>query len=192
MKKFFYLLTFLILCSAVSAHADTTETDFAKLYKFTNIPDFKLVHDIDPYQNEEYQKYAWSPFPLFRLSADMYFKNQMIPAGYYVLTPRNMNDRNYVFFKESGKVKYIIPVVKTEVVEPGFYTLNVPVAKTTKWQNFTKKTSDGFYKLFKNSSKKEPPPKSYIESTYIDGNMFLIVLYYGGQKYTMVLKSTRF
>ncbi len=192
MKK---ILIYTLLISTLIASrvfAESTDEDYAKLYKFANIPDFELVHDIDPYQNEDYQKYAWSPDPLFRLSSDMYFKNQKIPAGYYILTPRTIKERDYVFFKESGKVKFIIPVVKKELTDPGFYSLHVPSPKKTKWESFCDGVRDKFYTIFRKSARKTPPPQSYVESTYIDGNMFLVILYLGTQKYTMVFKSTRF
>lgn len=190
MKKIFVILTLFFALSP--AFADTTDADYAKLYKFANIPDFELVHQLDPYQNEDYQNYAWSPYPLFRLSSDLYFKNQTVKAGYYILTPRMVNDRYYVFFKDNGKVQFIIPVVKKEMVAPGFYDLHVPKAKQSKWQKFCKSVGDGFYTVFRKSARKAPPPQSYVETTYIDGNMFLVVLYFGNDKYTMVFKSTRF
>lgn len=191
MKRILLLLILFISINLLPVHAESTDTDYAKLYKFANIPDFELVHKLDPYQNEDYQKYAWSPDPLFRLSSDLYFKNQTIPAGYYMLTPRTVKEREYVFFKEGGVVKFIIPVVKKELVPPGFYETHVPRPKTSKWQNFCKSTGDKFYTLFRNS-RKAPPPESYIEANYVDGNLFLIIMYVGPNKYTMVFKSTRF
>ncbi len=162
---------------------------YPELYKNAQPADFELINGIDPYQNEDYYKYAYAPYPLFRLSLDLKFKNITIPAGYYILTPRNMHDRDFVFFKENGKVKYIIPVVKKEVVEPGFFDTNIPTPQLTKWQTFCKNTREGFYKLFKNSSKKAPPPQSFIRTEYIEGNMYLIILYYGSFKYHLVFRS---
>ncbi len=185
-----------ILCfsalTVLNVKAETTETDYAELYKYASIPDFELVHDLDPYQNEDYQQYAWSPFPLFRLAAELNFKGQKIEPGYYILTPRTMKGKDYVFFKESGKVKYIIPVVKKELVSPGFYSRNIPAPKTTKWEDFKKSTADKFHTMFKDTSKKTPPPASYIEAEYIDGDMYLIKLYFSEHKYILVFKSTRF
>lgn len=189
MKKIFIFTALLIFLSNIPVNA---ETDYATLYKNAQVPDFELVHGIDPYQNEDYQKYAWSPFPLFRLASDVYFKNQTIPAGYYILTPRNIKDRDYVFFKEAGKVKYIIPVVKKELVPVDFYHNNLPTPKYTKWQKFSKTVRDGFYTVFRKSSKKAPPPKSYIISENIEGDMYLIVLHYGEIKYYLVFKSNKY
>ncbi len=189
MKKFFIVFTVLLSLCAKQSFADT---DYARLYQNVQVPDFELVHNLDPFQNEDYQKYAWSPFPLFRLSSDVYFKNQTIPAGYYILTPRTMKGRDYVFFKEAGKVKYIIPVVKKEIVPIDFYHANLPTPKYTKWQKFCKSTRDGFYTIFRNSSKKAPPPQSYIVTENIEGNMYLIVVYYGQEKSYLVFKSQKY
>ena len=191
MKKLFSLLAILFCVFCYSCTTVKAETNYAELYQKTNPADFELVHNIDPYQNEDYQKYAWSPFPLFRLSSDLYFKGQTIPAGYYILTPRNMNGRDYVFFKEAGKVKYIIPVVKKELVPVGFYHNNIPEPKYTKWQSFCKIVREGFYKIFRNSSRKAPPPSSYITTEAIDRNMCLIAIYYGESKYYLVFKTVK-
>lgn len=189
MKKFLLVLFLLLINIQSSVFA---ETEYPKLYENAKMPDFELVHSIDPYQNEDYQKYAYAPYPLFRLSSDVYFKKQTIPAGYYILTPRTIKNNDYIFFKEAGKVKYIIPVVKKELVPVDFYHNNLPQPKYTKWQKFCKNTSEKFYKVFKNSSKKAPAPQSYVITENIDGNIYLIVLYYGEHKYYMVFKSDNY
>ena len=191
MNKFLLLSAVLLMLLQGINFKVLANTDYATLYKNTNPADFELVHGIDPYQNEDYQKYAWSPFPLFRLSSDVYFKGQVIPAGYYILTPRTMYGKDYVFFKEAGKVKYIIPVVKKELVPVDFYHTQIPEPKYTKWQSFCKNVRDGFYTLFKNSSRKTPPPSSYVVTEIIEGDMYLIVVYYGESKYYLVFKAKK-
>ena len=188
MKKNFVLL---LLILNIFCALESKAIDYVTLYKEAKPADFELVHNIDPYQNEDYQKYAWSPFPLFRLSSDVHFKGQSIPAGYYILTPRTMNGNDYVFFKEAGKVKYIIPVVKKDLVPIDFYHNNIPEPKYTKWQKFKKNTSEGFYKVFRNSSKKAPPPSSYITTEIVEGGYYAIILHYGESKYFLVFKSTK-
>ena len=189
MKKFLKNFLFLVIFTLFLCAPAMASESYAELYKNAQPADFELINGIDPYQNEDYYKFAYSPYPLFRLALDIKFKNLTIPAGYYILTPRNMHDRDFVFFKENGKVKYIVPVVKKEVVEPGVYETNIPTPQLTKWQTFCKNTKEGFYKLFKNSSKKSPPPQSFIRTEYIEGNMFLIILYYGSFKYHLVFRS---
>lgn len=190
MNKFFAALIFVFW--VISSGSAMAETDYSVMYKNAQVADYELVHSIDPYQNEDYQKYAYAPYPLFRLSSTVYFKTQTIPAGYYILTPRVIKEKDYVFFKEAGKVKYIVPVVKKELVPIDFYHNNLPTPKYTKWQNFCKKTRDGFYTIFRNSSKKAPPPKSYVVTENIAGDYYLIVLYYGETKYYMIFKSNKY
>ena len=181
------LITFFIFFVSNAVFAE----NYPAMYEEAQPANFELVHNLDPFQNEDYQKYAWSPFPLFRLSSDVYFKGQTIPAGYYILTPRTMNGKEYIFFKEAGTVKYIIPVMKKDLVPIDFYHTKIPEPKYTKWQSFCKKTRDGFYTVFRNSSQKSPPPSSYIVTEIIDGNYYLIVVYYGEHKYYMVFKSQK-
>ena len=192
MNKFILTALFILLSVFANLNRAYATTDYATLYEKAQVPDFELVFNIDPYQNEDYQKYAYAPYPLFRLSSTVYFKNQTVPAGYYILTPRVMKNRDYVFFKEAGKVKYIIPVVKKELVPVDFYHNNLPTPKYTKWQSFCKNFREKFYTVFRNSSKKAPPPKSYVVTENIEGDMYLIVLYYGETKYYMVFKSNKY
>ena len=164
------------------------EVDYWKLYEESQPADFKLVHGIDPFQAQDYYEYAWAPYPLFRSSATLYYKDDAIPPGYYLLAPRTMKGRDYVFFKESGTVKYIIPVVKKELVPEMFYENRIPRPKKTRWETFCDNNSKRFHKLFK-SSKKQPPPQSYIETHRIDSNLTLMILYYGNHKYYTLYKT---
>ncbi len=187
MKRFLIFLTAIIVLQLPSlAKID----DYDLLYYQANLSDVKLMHDLDPFQDEEYQKYAWSPYPLFRTSSYMYFKNITLPPGYYLLTPRTLKGKDYILFKSAGKVKYIIPVVKKETTPIDFYQRQMPVPKQTKWQKFCKKTSDLFYKLAKNS-KKIPPPKSFIDIN-LEGRYFIVKLYYGDDCYIMAFRKDQY
>lgn len=188
MKK--RLLTLLIF-GFILFGAEAKSLDYIGMYNDAKPADFELVHNLDPYQNEDYQKYAWSPFPLFRLSSEVHFKGQTIPAGYYILTPRTMKGNDYIFFKEAGKVKYIIPVVKKDLVPVGYYHANLPEPKYTKWQKFCQKTQKGFHTIFRNSSKKAPPPTSYITTEIVEGGYYAIILNYGENRYYLVFKSQK-
>lgn len=188
MKKLILFVSIILFFCPMVCKA---ETSYTQLYQNAQVADFDLVHELDPYQNEDYQKYAYAPYPLFRLSSEVYFKSQTIPAGYYILTPRTIKDKDYVFFKEAGKVKYIVPVVKKELVPIDFYHNNLPTPKYTKWQGFCKDTREKFYTVFRNSSKKAPAPQSYVITENIEGDMYLIVLYYGETKYYLVFKANK-
>lgn len=188
MKRFFYILILLLFCTSVYAK----EADYISLYNSLEKPDFQLVHNLDPYQNDDYYKYAWSPYPLFRSISTLYFKELVIKPGYYLLTPRKIKGRHYVFFKQNGQVKFVIPVAKKEIIDPIFYVNRVPKPKETKWQKFKGKCSRMFHRTFKNT-KKRPAPDSYITQDWVDGaNLILVTLYFGIDKYVMVFRTEEY
>ena len=76
MNKFILTALFILLSVCANLNRAYAATDYATLYEKAQVPDFELVFNIDPYQNEDYQKYAYAPYPLFRLSSTVYFKNQ--------------------------------------------------------------------------------------------------------------------
>ncbi len=65
---------------------------------------------IDPYQAEDYTKYMYSPYPLFRVGVPFIFKNTEIKPGYYILTPRKKDGKTFVLFKRTRQ---------SEVSNPG-------------------------------------------------------------------------
>ncbi len=187
MKYFLKILVVALMCTSCAFAAK----DYEKMYNNAEVPQIKLMHDLDPYQNEDYFNYAYSPYPLFRTASTLYFKDLVITPGYYLLAARNIKGKDYIFFKAEGKVKFIVPAIETEVVLEDFYKRKMPVAKLTKWQKFKKRISDGWNKKFKNS-KKMPPPSSYIEAKILDENFYEIVFYYGNKKYTMYFRTSSF
>ena len=186
MKRLLILIFSMFVCSSAFA-----SKDIESLYNNAEKPDIKLMHNLDPYQNEDYFNYAYSPYPLFRLSTTLYFKDSAIPPGYYLLAARNIKDKDYVFFKEAGKVKFIIPVIETDTVLEDFYKRKMPVPELTKGQKFKNKVENGWHKVFK-GGKKQPPPTSYIEGHLLDGNFYELIFYYGNKKYTMYFRTTGF
>lgn len=188
MKKLFLILFLFIF--AGSAFARNEADHYIKKYEEAQMPDFELVQDLDPYQVEEYYRYAWAPYPLFRTSIDLYFKKIHIVPGYYILTPRTIKDKQYVFFKQGGKVIYIVPVCETDLVTEVFYKSKTPVPKRNVFGKIYYRTRTGFYNVFRKSKKREPP-KSYIEASTIDNMYFRIDVYYGTQCYTMYFKKVK-
>lgn len=187
MKKIIIIFILISISQSVSFASDD---NYDSLYYQTPLSTTKLMHNLDPFQDEEYLKYTWSPYPLFRTCSYLYFKDLSVPPGYYLLTPRKFKDRDYVLFKSNGKVQFIIPVLKKETVPPDFYDLNVPVPKQTKFQIFCKKASDTFYKHSK-SSRRIPPPKSFIAVSDED-NYFVMRLYYGDDCYVMAFRKDKY
>ncbi len=185
-KLFFIFLAFLSIQAVSSASA----VDYDLLYYQAQPCDVKLMHGIDPYQEEEYSKYAWSPYPLFRTSSYMYFKSIEIPPGYYLLTPRNFKGKDYVLFKSAGKVQFIIPVVKIDTIPLDFYQKQMPVPRLTKGQKFRKSIKDKFYSLFKDS-KKIPPPSSFVEVVQ-EGRYIVLKFYYENNCYYLAFRKSKY
>lgn len=183
MKNLFLFIA-ILLYSAVPVFAD----DYDALYEAAVPFESQLYNDIDPFQDEDNIKYSWSPYPLFRTSADLYFKDFKIEPGYYLLTPRTLKDKDYVFFKQNGKVEFIIPVAKKERTPLNFYDANIPKMKLTKWQKFTTGVKEKFYNTAKDSGR-VTPPSSFI-SVDVEIKYVIISLYYGEDKYILLFKRS--
>ena len=208
MKKFFAVL-FLILFSvsvAVGAESQgtsypddvnaqeisddeyTDEIDIEQMYRDMPVPEFKYVHNIDPGEYQDTMYSTWSPYPLFRLTAPLFFKSVKIDPGYYLLTPREHDGDWFILFKEAGKVKYIVPCYKKEMVPMDFYKNNLPQIKLTKVQQIREKALKFVGKHF-DSSKRKPIPDTYLEASDLDNNFISIIVYWGNYRYYFVLRT---
>lgn len=166
----------------------TEEIDIEKMYREMPVPDFKYVHNIDPGEYQDTMNSTWSPYPLFRLTAPLFFKTVHIEPGYYLLTPREHNGSWYILFKEAGKVKYIVPCYKKEMVPMDFYKNNLPQVKMTKVQVIREKFLKMVGKNVK-SSKRQPIPDTYLEASDLDNNFISIIVYWGNYRYYFVLRT---
>lgn len=164
------------------------DIDVEQYYRDMPVPEFKYIHNIDPEEYQDTLNSTWSPYPLFRLTAPLYFKSVVIEPGYYLLTPREHEGKWYILFKEAGKVKYIIPCYKKEMVPMGFYKNNLPQVKMTTAQLIREKTLKFVGKHFK-SSKREPIPDTFLEAEDLDNNFISIIVYWGNYRYYFVLRS---
>ena len=185
MKKFLLLL---IIFLGVSVAAE--ESNYEKIYRDLEPANFSYVHNIDPEEMYETQNNSWSPYPLFRLTSPLFFKNTTIEPGYYLLTPRQHKGNWYILFKEAGKVKYIIPAYNKEIVPMGFYDENLPKPKLTPSQKFHIKFYDFVGKHVK-SSQRKPAPNTYLETTDLENNFISLVIYWGNYRYYMILRTIR-
>lgn len=168
----------------------TEDIDVEQMYRDMPVPDFKYVHNIDPGEYQDTMHSTWSPYPLFRLTAPLFFKSVAIEPGYYLLTPREHNGAWYMLFKEAGKVKYIVPCYKKEMVPMDFYKNNLPQIKLTKAQLIREKALKFVGKHVK-SSKRDPIPDTYLEATDLDNNFISIIVYWGNYRYYFVLRSVQ-
>ncbi len=168
-------------------YKDIEDMDIPEIYRSLEVPTFRYVHDLDPEEAVDTQNAAWSPYSLFRLTAPLHFKTITIQPGYYLLTPRQHQGNWYMLFKESGKVKYIIPIYDKKIVPMDFYKDNLPEEKTT-WSQRQHLKLLKFVGKFK-SSQRPKMPKTYLEAEDLDDNFIVIILYWGDYKYYMVLRS---
>ena len=164
------------------------DDDYDYLYENAQPFTSKLYNDIDPFQDEDTIKYSWSPYPLFRTSTDLFFKDFKIEPGYYLLTPRCLSGKDYILFKQNGKVAFIIPAVKKEDTPLNFYDANVPKMKLTKWQKFTLDVRKKFYDTAKDSGKSTPP--NSLVNVDVQVKYIVLTLYYGEYKYTALFKRS--
>ena len=184
MKKIVLLLVMLIFCGAVRAE----DFDYAQIYRDLPVPDVKYIHDIDPGEYYDTENSTWSPYPLFRLVAPLFFKTITIEPGYYLLT--QYKGDWYILFKEAGKVKYVVPVYNRDLTPVMFYDENLPKPELKFTQKVHLKTLD-FIGRFVPSAKRKPAPQTYLELTDLDNNFISLVIYWGNYRYYTIFRTVQ-
>jgi len=187
MKK---LALFLLLLLFSQVGVIAKNIDYEQIYRDLEAPNVKYIHDIDPGEYYDTQNTTWSPYPLFRLTGYLYFKNIAIEPGYYLLTPREYKGEWYMLFKEAGKIKYIVPVYEREVVPLKFYDDNLPQPKLAPTQKIHLKMLNAMGKVMP-TSKRKPTPNTYLEVTDLDNNFVSIVIYWGDYRYYTIFRTIR-
>ena len=188
-----FILIFSLLFSISSVFANENipkpRTDnFDEIYEQLEEPDFDYIFGIDPHQTDEYTKYMYSPYPLFRSGVNIVFKSKTIPPGYYLLTPREKNGKTYVLFKENGRISYVIPVYKEDVVLETFYEEKFPQPKPTTYEKVRNKTMNFIGTKWGKKNQRTPIPKAYVE--FNDAGVYWdMILYYGMKKYHLLFKK---
>lgn len=190
-KKYFFVVLFAWLFSACFVFANENIVrpegkNYREIYEKLEPANFEYIFNIDPFQTEEYTKYMYAPYPLFRTAVPFTFKDTVIPPGYYLLTPREKDGKWYVLFKTNGRVKYIIPVYEKDIVDPTFYKKYVPEKKLSLWGKICKKTSNTVGRMFKKQTQRTPAPKSYIDVNELGTEFWQVVLYWGTSKYYLI------
>ena len=184
-KKFILILSLLILgMSSVQAK----DFDYEQTYLDMPIPTFSYVHGFDPGQYYDCKKFTSVPYPLLRLSSNIYFKTISIPPGYYYLTPREYKGTDYILVKEQGVVKYILPIYKKEFVPVGYYDAVLPKPKLTPWQKFQEHMFDNLGKISKDS-RRAKMPNFYLELEDMGNNYVSLVLYYKEFRYYTIVRT---
>ena len=186
MKKWMIVALLILTTSYVSAKT----LDYEQIYRDLETPKVKYIHDIDPGEYYDTKNSTWSPYPLFRLTSPLYFKDITIDPGYYLLTPREYKGDWYMLFKEAGKIKYIIPVFDREIVPITFYDDNLPQPKLAPSQKIHLKLLDIMGKVVP-SSQREPTPKTFLEVTDLDNNFVLMKIYWGDYRYYTIYRTIK-
>lgn len=184
-------LFFNILFSCALADGNVVKPDMSnwdKIYENLEEADFEYIFGLDPNQIEEYERYMYSPYPLFRSGVTFLFKSKTIKPGYYLLTPREKNGKTYILFKENGRVSYTIPIYKEGTVEPNFYDDKLPHEILSFYQKMGKKSMNFIGRWRGKKNQRTPAPKAYIEFSD-KGEYWNMILYYGLKKYYMLFKK---
>ena len=175
-------------CFANENIPKVNSTNYDEIYEKLVEPDFDYIFGLDPHQADDYTKYMHSPYPLFRSGVNLIFKSKKIPAGYYLLTPREKNGQTYILFKENGRISYVIPVYEEDIVPEGFYEEKFPQPKPTTGEKIKKKTLDFIGTKWGHKNQRTPIPQAYIEFNDV-GIYWDMILYYGNKKYNLLLKK---
>ena len=187
----FVFITLLFLNCNVFANENISNSklkNYDEIYEMLEEPDFDYIFGIDPYQADEYTKYMYTPYPLFRTGVNLIFKSKTIPAGYYLLTPREKNGKTWILFKENGKISYVIPIYKEESVSEEFYEDKIPHPVPTLYEKIRNKTMDFIGTKWGHRNQRTPIPKAFIE--FNDMGMYWdMILYYGDKKYYLLFKK---
>ena len=102
------------------------EIDVEQMYRDMPVPEFKYVHSIDSRRVSRHIKFNMVTVSAFQINLPLYFKSIAIEPGYYLLTPREHKGAWYILFKQAGRVRYIVPCYKKEMVPLDFYKNNLP------------------------------------------------------------------
>ncbi len=163
--------------------------NYAEIYKNLAPASHSYMHNIDPDQYYDMKDTSWSPYPLLRLNSPIYFKQQTIEPGYYLLTPREHKGKWYLLFKQNGNVSHIIPVYERDITPEFFYDKHLPQPKYTPSQKVHMGILD-FLGNFK-STKRKQPIQSYMEINDLENHFVSIIIYYGSHKYSTIFRTVK-
>lgn len=188
MKRFLLLLMFLCLISS-SSKLYAEDSQYDEIYYNLAVPQITFENDVDPYEAEDNSQFHVSPYPLMRISSTLVFKEVKIPADYYLISPRKVNDSYYVLFKQGGKVKYVVPTYETESVLP-LTTYPQPEKKKKQWWDYP--LTPLKWGLGIAMGKDDPPPRTpqtMVKTYDLDSRYYAIDLYYNDRVYKTIFKK---
>ncbi len=188
--SFVLVALFLISCNSFANEniSNSKLKSYDEIYETLEEADFEYIFGLDPYQADEYTKYMYAPYPLFRTGVNLVFKSKKIPPGYYLLTPREKNGKTWILFKENGKISFVVPAYKEETVLETFYEEKFPHPKPSLYQKVRDKTMGFIGTKWGHKNQRTPIPKAYIE--FNDAGIYWdMILYYGNKKYYLLFKK---
>ena len=162
--------------------------NYDEIYSKLEEADFEYIFGLDPHQADDYTKYMYSPYPLFRSGVNIIFKSKKISPGYYLLTPREKNGKTYILFKDNGKVVYTIPVYEEDIIPETFYEEKFPHTKPNIAQKAKKSVMGFIGTKWGKRNQRTPIPQAYIEFND-EGAYWDMILYYGLKKYCLLFKK---
>lgn len=98
--------------------AKESKFDIEAIYNKQIPSDVTFENNLDPYEQQDNYTCARSPYPLIRTVMPMYSFKVVIEPGYYLLTPRKIGARDYLLFKERGRVLYTVPIFESKQIDP--------------------------------------------------------------------------
>jgi len=193
MKKIVWVLLIFLLFSISPVKAEIKERlDYDEVYNGLSSLDLYFDYRVDPSEDSEVFGYQESPYPLFRSSLALYFKDINLEPGYYLLTPKNFSNSDFVIFKQNGKVAGFIPVYEKIKIDPKVVYKEPPKPKPKLYKRPFIAVKKGFVKTFGGMRRPPKPYRHKFESKITDdGKYFIVWFYQEDYLYKMIFKFKR-
>jgi hypothetical protein len=164
-----------------------SDMQIEKIYN-TLIPcDVTFENGLDPFEQQDNYPYGRSPYPLIRTVSRLYCQKTVIEPGYYLVTPRQLNARYYLLFKQQGKVLYTVPIYSESQINPA-----VQFPKPIDPYENAPFGLKSLFKLFGIISGRRTPvvktPDSKVDCFYFNDQYFGINIYYKDRLYKTIYK----
>lgn len=161
---------------------------------FNSLPQIIVKYDFDedPIEYKDYEKFAWSPYPLIRISEKLYLPKTTVNEGYYLLTPRSHEGTDCVLFKQKGRIKAIIPVYAVELIPPDKINevYKIPPPPKTHWWGLPwRGVKFVCKKIFIHTKKGRPFPLAMVDTYEAGPAFYQMDLYYENHIYKMLFKT---
>ncbi len=191
MKYLVSILLFFGFWASIALAEPSSVSNYDEIYFNLPASDISFENNIDPYEAEDNSKFQISPYPLLRTSAPLVFKNNNIQAGYYLVSPKQYEGKNYLLFKQQGRIKHIIPVYETSTIVPlTVYPNAAPPKPKKKVPDYPLWPFKKFFGIVMGAN--DPPPEipqSLIKTYDLDSRYFEIDLYYNDKLYKTIYKK---